>query len=416
MMGKGGGDQSPLFYSFNLNDHIPADHLLRGINRFLDLQDLRRHLAAFYSHTGRPSVDPELMVRMLLVGYCFGIRSERRLCEEVHLNLAYRWFCRLGLEAAIPDHSTFSKNRHGRFRESDVFRHVFEGVVQRCMAEGLVRGEGFAIDASVVKADANRQRGVPSEQPIDWSNPELRTRAVHEYLQGLEQVGQVGATPMNISLIDPAARWTAAPGGPAFYAYSANYLIDVHAGVIVDVEATAAHRTEEVDATKTMIDRVEERFDLKPKHLVADMAYGSAAMLDWLVDEKQIEPHIPVWDKSVRQDGTFSRSEFTFDAQANRYTCPAGKFLKPTWRMKKRNPNMHRALQQTARYQQSRRDRKKVEMLFAHMKRILRVDRLRLRGRSGAKDEFLLTAIAQNLRRLAIMFPSRLTEAVPAPA
>jgi hypothetical protein len=197
---------------------------------------------------------------------------------------------------------------------------------------------------------------VPSEQPIDWSNPELRTRAVHEYLQGLEQVGQVGATPMNISLIDPAARWTAAPGGPAFYAYSANYLIDVHAGVIVDVEATAAHRTEEVDATKTMIDRVEERFDLKPKHLVADMAYGSAAMLDWLVDEKQIEPHIPVWDKSVRQDGTFSRSEFTFDAQANRYTCPAGKFLKPTWRMKKRNPNMHRALQQTARYQQSRRD------------------------------------------------------------
>ena len=214
MMGKGGGDQSPLFYSFNLNDHIPADHLLRGIDRFLDLQDLRRHLTPFYSHTGRPSVDPELMVRMLLVGYCFGIRSERRLCEEVHLNLAYRWFCRLGLEAPIPDHSTFSKNRHGRFRESDVFRHVFEGVVQRCMAEGLVRGEGFAIDASVVRADANRQRGVPSEQPIDWSNPGLGTRAVQEYLQGLEQVGQVGATPMNISLTDPAARWTAAPGGP----------------------------------------------------------------------------------------------------------------------------------------------------------------------------------------------------------
>jgi transposase len=217
MMGKGGGDQSPLFYSFNLNEHIPADHLLRGIDGFLDLQDLRRHLTPFYSHTGRPSVDPELMVRMLLVGYCFGIRSERRLCEEVHLNLAYRWFCRLGLEAPIPDHSTFSKNRHGRFRESDVFRHVFEGVVQRCMAEGLVRGEGFAIDASVVKADANRQRGVPSEQPIDWSNPGLGTRAVQEYLQGLEQVGQVGATPMNISLTDPAARWTAAPGGPAFY-------------------------------------------------------------------------------------------------------------------------------------------------------------------------------------------------------
>jgi transposase len=453
MMGQSGGDQSPLFYSFNLNDHVPADHLLRGIDRFLELQDLRQHLAPFYSHTGRPSVDPELMVRMLLVGYCFGIRSERRLCEEVHLNLAYRWFCRLGLEAAVPDHSTFSKNRHGRFRESDVFRYIFEGVVQRCMAEGLVRGEGFAIDASVVKADANRQRGVPSTESIDWSNPALSTRAVREYLQALEQAGQVGATPMNLSLTDPAARWTAAPGGPAFYAYSTNYLIDVHAGVILDVEATAANRTEEVNATKTMIDRVEERFDLKPQHLIGDMAYGSAPMLGWLVDEKHIEPHIPVWDKSRRDDNTFSRANFIFDASNNRYTCPAGKFLKPTWRMKKRNPDMYRAsqldcqicplkskccpnashrkivrtpfepareraraLQQTARYQQSRRDRKKVEMLFAHMKRILRVDRLRLRGRSGAKDEFLLTAIAQNLRRLALSFPPRLTEAIPASA
>ena len=195
MMGEQRDNQERLFYSFNLDEHVPADHPLRAIDRFLDLSDLRQHLAPFYSHTGRPSVDPEFMVRMLLVGYCFGIRSERRLCEEVHLNLAYRWFCRLGLEDSVPDHSSFSKNRHGRFRESDVFRHVFEGVVRRCMAEGLVRGEGFAIDASIVKADANRRRGVPSEQPIDWSDPGLGTRAVHEYLEGLEQEGQVGATP-----------------------------------------------------------------------------------------------------------------------------------------------------------------------------------------------------------------------------
>ena len=219
MMGQSGGDQSRLFYSFNLDEHVPADHLLRGIDRFIDLGDLREHLAPFYSHTGRPSIDPELMIRMLLVGYCFGIRSERRLCEEVHLNLAYRWFCRLGLEDAVPDHSTFCKNRHGRFRQSDAFRHVFEGVVRRCMAEGLVRGEGFAIDASVVKADANRQRGIPTTASIDWSKSELGTRAVREYLEGLERDGQVGATPMNLSLTDPAARWTAAPGGPAFYAY-----------------------------------------------------------------------------------------------------------------------------------------------------------------------------------------------------
>jgi transposase len=458
MMGKGRGDQSPLFYSFNLNEHIPADHLLRGIDRFLDLQDLRRHLAPFYSHTGRPSVDPELMVRMLLVGYCFGIRSERRLCEEVHLNLAYRWFCRLGLEAPIPDHSTFSKNRHGRFRESDVFRHVFETVVQRCMAEGLVRGEGFAIDASVVKADANRQRGVPSEQAIDWSNPALGTRAVHEYLQGLEQDGQVGAAPMNISLTDPAARWTAAPGGPAFYAYCTNYLIDVHAGVIVDVEATAAHRTEEVEATKTMIDRVEERFDLKPTRLIGDTAYGAGPMLAWLIDEKEIEPHIPVWDKTQRTDDSLSSNAFIWDAKRDEYRCPQGFALRSEWRLftkprthitkagtivyrsrhsdcascplkprccpstpiRKIARSVHeaardqaRAVGRTARYRQSRRDRKKVEILFAHMKRILRLDRLRLRGRSGARDEFLLTAIAQNLRRMALMLRSRPPQITP---
>ena len=446
MMGQSGGDQNRLFYSFNLDQHVPADHLLRGIDRVLDLSDLRQHLAPFYSHTGRPSIDPVLMIRMLLVGYCFGIRSERRLCEEVHLNLGYRWFCRLGLEDKVPDHSSFSKNRHGRFRESNVFRHVFEGVVRRCMAEGLVRGEGFAIDASVVKADANRQRGVPSTEAIDWSKPELGTRAVHEYLQALEQDGQIGATPMNISLTDPAARWTAAPGGPAFYAYCTNYLIDVHAGVIVDVEATAAHRTEEVEVTKTMIERVEDRFDLKPERLIGDTAYGSAAMLGWLVDEKQIAPHIPLWDKSKRSDDSLSNSAFHWDEQRDEYRCPQGHALRSRWRpfTRARDPvrkdqtidynsrktdcaacplksrccpntptrRIRRTLYESARdvareiaksdlHQQSRKDRKKVEMLFAHLKRLLNLSRLRLRGRSGARDEFLLAATVQNLRRMA---------------
>src|SRR5476651_2382234 len=154
MMGERTVMQEALFYGFSLERHVPSDHMLRSIDRFVDLSGVRAHLEPYYSAMGRPSIDPELMVRMLIVGYCFGIRAERRLCEEVHLNLAYRWFCRLGLEDAVPEHSTFSKNRHGRFRESDAFRHVFESVLQRCMSEGLVGGEGFAIDASVVKADA----------------------------------------------------------------------------------------------------------------------------------------------------------------------------------------------------------------------------------------------------------------------
>ena len=192
-VGHNGGDQNRLFYSFNLEDHVPANHLLRGINHFLDLADLRAYLAPFYSHAGRPSIDPELMIRMLIVGYCFGIRSERRLCEEVHLNLAYRWFCRLGIEDAVPEHSTFSKNRHGRFRESDAFRHVFETVLHRCINEGLVGGEGFAIDASVVKADAARARAIPGAA-INYRalGPAQASRAVREYLADTDVLLVIG--------------------------------------------------------------------------------------------------------------------------------------------------------------------------------------------------------------------------------
>lgn len=437
MMGQQGGGQDRLFYSFNLDTHVPQDHLLRGINQFLDLSELRRHLAPFYSHTGRPSIDPELMIRMLIVGYCFGIRSERRLCEEVHLNLAYRWFCRLGLEDVVPDHSTFSKNRHGRFRESEAFRHLFETVLRRCMAEGLVRGEGFATDASIIKADAQRQRGKPGDEAIDWGNPEEATRPVREYLVALEETNAPPTPPKAVSLTDPSASWTAA-GGPAFYAYSDNYLVDLQAGIIVDVEASSVNKAAEINATRTMIDRVEERFDMKPARLVGDTNYGTAPMLGWLVGEKRIEPHVPVWDKSERHDGTLSRSEFTFDAERDRYECPQGKHLTTTARVhsddmvryrastydcqgcalkpkccpntpaRKISRSVHesardvaRDLEKTDRYQQSRKDRKKVEMLFAHLKRILKLDRLRLRGHSGAQDEFLLAATAQNLRRMA---------------
>ena len=163
MMDKRTAMQEALFYSFSIEDHVPADNLLRSIDRFVDLDDIREHLRPYYSETGRLSIDPEFMVRMLIVGYCMGIRSERRLCEEVHLNLAYSWFCHLDLAGAVPDHSTFSKNRHGRFRDSDLLRKLFEMTVERCMAEGLVGGEGFAVDASLIRADVHRQRSVPGE-------------------------------------------------------------------------------------------------------------------------------------------------------------------------------------------------------------------------------------------------------------
>ncbi len=183
--------QEALFYEFSLEDHVPADHLLRRIDALMDFSDVRAHLAPFYSATGRPSIDPELMIRMLIVGYCLGIRSERRLCDEVHLNMAHRGFCRLGLDGAVPDHSTFSKNRDGRFRDSGLLRHLFEMVLRRCIDAGLVGGEGFAVDASLISADANRTEGGPSSEGLD---PNKTSRAIREYLDTLDDAAFGGAS------------------------------------------------------------------------------------------------------------------------------------------------------------------------------------------------------------------------------
>jgi transposase len=443
MMGHRQVEQAALFYEFSLERHIPVDHLLRSIDRFVDLGDLRRELAPFYSNIGRPSIDPELMIRMLLIGYCFGIRSERRLCDEVHLNLAYRWFCRLGLDGAVPDHSTFSKNRHGRFRESDLFRRVFETILRRCIREQLVGGEGFAVDASLIKADANRQKGIEGNKGLP---SEVAGRAIDEYLAVLDDAAFGAATeviPKFVSPSDPAARWTGAHGGQAYFAYSTNYLIDVENAIIVDVEATTAIRQAEVLAAKRMIQRSLERFDLYPSRLLGDSAYGSAEMLGWLLYEHGIEPHVTVFDKSARTDGTFSRADFTYDHAGDVYRCPGGKTLTTTgtlvndeatilYRASKHDcqacslrsrccPNtparkvprsiyegardMAREIARSWEGRTSRRLRKKIEMLFAHLKRILKLDRLRLRGPNGARDEFILAATAQNLRKMAKLLP-----------
>jgi transposase len=442
MMGRLNRDQRQLFYEFCLDEVVPDDHLVRQINSVLDLSWVRAELASYYSSTGRPSIDPVLMIRMLIVGYIFAIRSERQICREVQVNLAYRWFCGLGLEDSMPDHSVFSRARNERFRESEVFRRVFEHVVVSCITAGLVGGEGFAVDASLIEADANRQRSIPGK---DWDrerDPDRASRAVKEYLATLDDAAFGAASevvPKFISRSDPAAQWTGALKGPAFFAYANNYLIDVKVGIIVDVEATRAIRQGEVEAAKIMIDRTEERFGLRPERLAGDTAYGAGANLDWLVNDAKIAPHIPVIDKSKREDGTFSREDFRFDKERNVYICPAGKVLTTTGKLATDGETLYyrprvrdcrgcplkpqccpkapvrriprsiyepardvaRALAKTEAFEQSRRDRKRIEMLFAHLKRILRLDRLRLRGPSGAQFEFTLAAIAQNLRRLA---------------
>jgi transposase len=442
MMGRLKREQEQLFYSFCLDEAVPDDHAVRAIAAVLDLSWVHGELAPYYSLFGRPSIDPALMIRMLIVGYVFAIRSERALCREVQVNLAYRWFCGLSIEDRLPDHSAFSRARNDRFRDSDIFRSVFERVVEACIAAGLVGGEGFAVDASLIAADANKQRSIRGN---DWDKnrvPEKASRAVKEYMATLDAAAFGAAsdvTPKFVSPSDPAAQWTGAMRGPAFFAYADNYLIDVRFGVIMDVEASRAIRQAEVGAAKTMIERTEERFDIKPKRLAADTAYGSGPNLNWLVKDKDIAPHIPVIDKSKREDGTFSREDFRFDKEHNVYVCPANKTLTTTGSVIddgetlrylastsdcrncplkvrccpkapfRRIPrsvyeearNVARALAKTEAFEQSRRERKRVEMLFAHLKRILKLGRLRLRGPRGAQDEFTLAAIAQNLRRLA---------------
>ena len=442
-MGRQRRDQGRLFYEFRLEDRVPENHLLRRMNVFVTvaLADLHKELEPYYSGIGRPSIDPELMIRMLIVGYCYGIRSERKLTQEVELHLAYRWFCKLDLEDKVPHHSTFSENRLGRFRESDLLRHIFERVVWAAMAMGLVKGEGFAVDASVLEANASRYHGKAPDE-LDWSDKQRQTRAVAEYLAALDETAEPNPDrkpPKVISPSDPSSAWTAKANKRVQFGYGLNYLIDIDEAVIVDVEATPARTYDEVEATKTMIDRTEQCFDLRPKRLAADTAYGTGRFLGWLVKDKKITPHIPVRDKSDRDDGTFSRADFRWDKRRGHYICPNGQVLRtsgtihsgrtlfyraskldcdvcpfkakccPKAPARKIPRDLHEDARDVARrkmstkaFLKSRDQRKRVEMRFAHLKTHHGFERLRLRGLSGARDEFHLAAIVQNLKTLAL--------------
>lgn len=351
-----------------------------------------------------------------------------------------------------------------------MLRHIFERFVWSAMAMGLVKGEGFAVDASVLEANASRYHGVPPDE-FDWTDKQRQKRAVAEYLAAMEtdpdseaaqdfgdddggpeqprrrQTGR--KTPSVVSPYDPASAWTAKANKRVQFGYGLNYLIDMEHAVIVDVEATPARTYDEVEATRMMTERTERCFDLRPKRLAADTAYGIGRFLGWLVKEKRITPHIPVWDKSVRDDGTFSRSDFRWDRRNGLYTCPAGRPLRSTgtvhdgttlryrasledcrsFRLKEqccpkaplrylsRDVDVDarddaRANMKTKAFLRSRDEQKRVEMRFAHLKAHHGFERLRLHGLSGARDALLLAAIVQNLKTLAL----RLVKPPPDPA
>ena len=434
--------QGALFYAFRLDDHVPSDHLLRRIDGLLDFGFVREALAATYSSTGRPSVDPELMLRMLLVGYLFGIRSERRLCEEVHLNLAYRWFCRLDLGDRVPDHSTFFKNRHGRFRQCDLHRLFFEQVVGQCAAAGLVAGRQVAVDGSTIMADASDEKKLKGATAAEELRAgEAVSRPVAEYLAALDAAlpvdpNELAATePMYVSPTDPQAALSC-KHGPARYAYAINPLLDLSTDCILDVEATPARFSAEVAATRTLVSRAQAKLGIQPSSLAADKAYGSAPLLGWLI-ERKITPYIPVIDRTRQRDGFFMRDAFTYDHLADAYRCPADKPLtycgtvsatqvrryhsraadcagcplKPQCTTARRRAvtrlvdedarDQVRALAGTDAYAQARQRRKRIERVFGHLKRNLKLRSLKLRGLAGAAEEFSMVAAAYNLQLLA---------------
>lgn len=437
-------EQGALFYEFRLEERVPEGHLLRLVDAVLDLGFVREHMARHYSTMGRPSVCPELMVRMLLVGYLHGIRSERRLCEEVELNLAYRWFCRLGLEGRVPDHSTFTKNRHGRFRDSGLLREVFERLVEQCLAAGLAATDHVAVDGSNVQASADRYRRVPGEDDL----PRIAaSRAVREYWEELDEAvpdlaGVKRTLPKHVSLTDPSAAWSI-KHGPGGFAYGLNAMIDTASGIVLDVQAAPARLGDEPKASRVMVERLRERHGLTPRVLTADKAYGSGPFLAWL-EGRGIQAHIRPIEHHERHErqrqaaGLLPRSAFTYDVASDSYICPQGARLRSTKgggstvlyvaRVKACEacpirigctPDQRRKLtrsrfeevrrraqdrEATPEFQTSLRLRRRIERLFACIKHNDGLHRLRLRGLRGASEQFLLAATARNLKQMVRAF------------
>ncbi len=406
-----------MFQYFCLDDWVPADHLLRAVDRHIDLRPIREQLRPLYSEIGRPSIDPEVLLRILLIGYLYGITSERRLLDEVGLNLAYRWFTGLGFDQSIPDHSTFSKNRHGRFRDASLFRDLFEAIVQQCVNVGLVQGERLSVDGTVIAANASSKSRISREQLPEAAKV---SRTLREYLAEVETSNPTSSPEQSpsaesgkISASDPDATWVTKGGVPAQLSYYDNYLIDNESNVILGVEATPARFSQEATAARTMIERARATFSIEPQSLGADKAYGSGEFLAWLLD-RDIAPHIRVIDRTRQNAEFFTRGDFALEPEINAYRCPAGKLLKyrgigrasrvftynaspkdcAACPLKARctagrgrrlvvnfgEPAREQAkqLSETEAYWRSWRERKKVEVLFAELKNVIKLRRFPL--------------------------------------
>ena len=435
MMGQHDRSEA-LFYYFRLEDQIPETHLLRLIEKHISFAFVREKLKASYSDTGRPSIDPELLLRILLIGYLYGITSERKLVEELRMHLAWRWFTGLGFDQEIPHHSTFSKNRHGRFQESKLFEQLFEQIVQQCLEVGLVEGKQLSVDGTFVEANAAKESRVPREQLAEAAQV---NHTVRQYLKELEEQNPV-EEPVHkqdqVSTTDPDSTYATKGGTPARLGYYNNYLVDNHSCVIVGVQATAARMSQETVAAQDMIDRFARWQGREPVSVVADATYGNGEFVQWLT-ERDITPYMRTRDSIHRKNSPFYGPErFTYQAESNSYRCPAGQQLNyvglnvrnrthayignrkrcgacplkaqcTSGKYKYLAIHMHEGARQHARslvatpaFAHAQRQRKKVEALFAELKNQIGLRRLRRRRLKFVREQFFLAAAAQNLKRL----------------
>src|SRR5436853_3081473 len=448
MMGQHDRSEA-LFYYFRLEDQVPETHLLRLIDKHISFEFVRRQLKDSYSETGRPSIDPELLLRILLIGYLYGITSERKLVEELRMHLAWRWFTGLGFDQEIPHHSTFSKNRHGRFQESKLFEQLFEQIVRQCVEVGLVQGKHLSVDGSFVEANAAKESRIPREQLAEAAQVH---HTVSQYLKEVEAQNPVEA-PVHeqdqVSTTDPDATYATKGGTPARLGYYDNYLVDNDSCVIVGVQATAARMSQETVAAQDMLTRFSAWQGREPATVAADTTYGNGEILQWLAD-RNITPYMRTRDSIHRKNSPFFGPErFTYQPEHNRYICPAGEQLNyvglnvrnrahayigsakrcgacsqkaqcTSGRYKYLAIHVHESARQRARElanppesAQAQRQRAKLEALFAELKNHIGLRRLRLRRIKFVREQFFLAATVQNIKRLVRYLSESVT---PAPA
>src|SRR6266853_1533927 len=435
MMGHHARGES-LFYYFRLEDQVPENHLLRLIDRHVNFEFIRAKLKDSYSDTGRPSIDPELLLRMLLVGYLYGVTSERKLVEELRMHLAWRWFTGLGFDQEIPHHSTFSKNRHGRFQESKLFEQLFEQIVRQCVEVGLVQGKHLSVDGSFVEANAAKESRIPREQLLEAAQV---SHTVRQYVEELEQQNPV-EEPVHeqdlVSTTDPDSTYATKGGTPAQLGYYDNYLVDNHSCVIVGVQATAARMSQETVAAQDMLTRFTQWQGREPESVAADTTYGNGEFLQWLAN-RSITPYMRTRDSIHRKRSPFFGPErFTYEPGHDRYICPAGQIMNYGGRSHRNHAwtyigtrkrcgpfalrpqctsaafrclviHQHEPARQRARelantpeFAKAQRQRKKVEALFAELMNQIGLRRLRLRRLKFVREQFFLAAAAQNIKRL----------------